>query len=341
MPRERRRAADPWADRTGPADLPEPRRDGVLEPQANGYANGTGGPGLEAYRSDPYRSEAPRPEPPRADPPRPEGYGAADRFRVEPEEQRNGRPAAADHPGLRREPDAGPEPPRRRRNTGPLPPPGLPADRPRAAAPEPPGPPPGPALGPPPGPAPASPTGPLPTSPDLGVRSLSAGDLPGRRPGTSGAPGRPAASGSYAERAGTAPSRRGRESRDDGPGSLPPAPAGGAEDVRLSIFEDLQSEWFTRRDDAPPAASWQTPADDGWRAAARLAEPATAGTTTAGLPRRRPQALYVPGTAGGEAVDPGSTPNGAATRSPQDVRGRLSSYRDGVRRGRHAEPPED
>ena len=174
VPRQRPRAADPWADRTGPADLPEPRRDGVLEPQANGYANGTGGSGLEAYRSDPYRSETPRPEPP----PRPEGYGGG---RTGPGGAGGAaqRPAGRGRPpGLRREPAAGPEPPRRRRNTGPLPPPGLPADRPRAAAPEPPG----PALGPPPGPAPASPTGPLPTSPDLGVRSLSAGDLPGRRP---------------------------------------------------------------------------------------------------------------------------------------------------------------
>jgi hypothetical protein len=136
-------------------------------------------------------------------------------------------------------------------------------------------------------------------------------------------------------------SRAAARGGDGAEGTLPPAPAGAAEDVRLSIFEDLQSEWFTRRDDGPPAAAWQTAADDGWRAAARLAEPATAGTTTAGLPRRRPQALYVPGSAGGEAADPGSAPNGAAARSPQEVRGRLSSYRDGVRRGRHAEPRED
>jgi hypothetical protein len=106
----------------------------------------------------------------------------------------------------------------------------------------------------------------------------------------------------------------------------------------LSIFEDLQSEWFVQRDDAKPprTPSWQMAADDGWRAAARLAEPTTAGTTTAGLPRRRPQAMAMPGAVGGPiGEDPPrrNTPH----RSPQEVRGRLSSYADGVRRGRHAE----
>jgi DNA-binding transcriptional LysR family regulator len=117
-------------------------------------------------------------------------------------------------------------------------------------------------------------------------------------------------------------------------GTLPPAPPD--EDVRLSIFEELQSEWFsqrapgTRGTEQPP---WDSPADDGWRAAARLAEPPTAGTTSAGLPRRMPQALYVPG-----AIAPGEAPPSAApSRTARDVRGRLASYRDGVRRGRHAE----
>jgi hypothetical protein len=124
-------------------------------------------------------------------------------------------------------------------------------------------------------------------------------------------------------------------------GTLPPAPD---QEVRLSIFEELQSEWFSRRpkgDDplgAPSTdAPWDSPADDGWRAAARLATPTTAGTTPSGLPKRVPQALFVPGTVGGEPKPVNG--NGVASRSAQDVRGRLSSYRDGVRRGRHAEKP--
>jgi hypothetical protein len=105
--------------------------------------------------------------------------------------------------------------------------------------------------------------------------------------------------------------------------------------VRLSIFEDLQSEWFVQREGGAKAESWQMAADDGWAAAARLAEPTTAGTTTAGLPRRRPQAMVVPGAVGAPA---GPESQSVPThRSPQEVRGRLSSYRDGVRRGRHAQ----
>ena len=160
---------------------------------------------------------------------------------------------------------------------------------------------------------------PYPTSPDLGVRSLTSAELPTPRP------------------EGWSPSRRRVDPAELAPDALPPAPPGAADDVRLSIFEDLRSEWFTQHDgDAPASPSWRTPADDGWQAAARLADPTTAGTTTAGLPKRKPQALYVPGAvANGDAA-----PNGAPSRSPQEVRGRLSSYRDGVRRGRHAEHPD-
>ena len=112
--------------------------------------------------------------------------------------------------------------------------------------------------------------------------------------------------------------------------------------ITQSIFEDLQSEWFVQRDDSAPPKnpSWQMAADDGWAAAARLAEPTTAGTTTAGLPRRRPQAMAVPGAVGGPVGAEGPPPS-TTHRSPQEVRGRLSSYRDGVRRGRHAERPRE
>ena len=136
--------------------------------------------------------------------------------------------------------------------------------------------------------------------------------------------------------------RRSRTRGGDGAdGTLPPAPVGAAEDVRLSIFEDLQSEWFVQRESGAKAESWQMAADDGWAAAARLAEPTTAGTTTAGLPRRRPQAMVVPGAVGGPTTPGGEVPPppGTPHRSPQEVRGRLSSYRDGVRRGRHAQRP--
>ncbi|MGH3904858.1 MAG: nitrate- and nitrite sensing domain-containing protein [Pseudonocardiaceae bacterium] len=84
---------------------------------------------------------------------------------------------------------------------------------------------------------------------------------------------------------------------------------------------------------APAAAQQQDwgAADDGWRAAQALAAPASAEVTAAGLPRRKPRALLVPGAAG--AAD-GVAPTSAPVRSAELIRGRLSSYQQGVREGR-------
>lgn len=193
------------------------------------------------------------------------------------------------------------------------------------------------------------------------------------------------------------------------------APGRAEEEIRLPIFEQLQSEWFRRRTPArsvpppgdrpgkvppaavappptpihrqpapppppspmrppapaarPPAAavpppmpqqppmqpmqpvhsaqpqpvpghpgdseSWQSPADEGWRAAERLLAPTTGGTTRAGLPMRVPQAHLMPGAAD---TPPAPPPVPSATaRSPEAVRSRLASYHQGVRRGRHAD----
>ncbi|MEU7928597.1 sensor histidine kinase [Micromonospora sp. NPDC049801] len=84
---------------------------------------------------------------------------------------------------------------------------------------------------------------------------------------------------------------------------------------------------------APPAPdpdAWRTAADEGWTLASRAAEPAPAGTTRSGLPKRVPQAQLVPG---------GIEPKGGRDRSrrtPDEVRGLLSAYHRGVQRGRSA-----
>jgi signal transduction histidine kinase len=81
--------------------------------------------------------------------------------------------------------------------------------------------------------------------------------------------------------------------------------------------------------------SWQSPADEGWRAAERLLAPTTGGTTRAGLPMRVPQAHLMPGAA---ETPPAPAPvQPSAARSPEAVRSRLASYHQGVRRGRHAD----
>jgi signal transduction histidine kinase len=71
--------------------------------------------------------------------------------------------------------------------------------------------------------------------------------------------------------------------------------------------------------------------DEGWRAAQTLAQPVTAEVTAMGLPRRQPRALLVPGAAG--AAEPQSA---QPVRNAESIRGRLSSYQQGIREGRQA-----
>ncbi len=89
----------------------------------------------------------------------------------------------------------------------------------------------------------------------------------------------------------------------------------------------------------PGEDPWASPADEGWRAAERLLQPATGGTTRAGLPMRVPQAHLMPG--GADVPPPPPAPGPPAYRSPEAVRSRLASYHQGVRRGRHADRSED
>jgi hypothetical protein len=54
--------------------------------------------------------------------------------------------------------------------------------------------------------------------------------------------------------------------------------------------------------------------------------------TAAGLPKRRPRARLVPGSAGSAVLAPPVSP----ARSAESVRGRLASYQQGVRQGRES-----
>jgi hypothetical protein len=93
-----------------------------------------------------------------------------------------------------------------------------------------------------------------------------------------------------------------------------------------------QDNGVTARRDS---AEWSSPADSGWQAAGAVREPALGGTTSSGLPKRTPRANLVPGTAA-----PTSSPMPAPPVSPDRLRSRLSSYQQGVRKGR-AELEED
>jgi hypothetical protein len=73
---------------------------------------------------------------------------------------------------------------------------------------------------------------------------------------------------------------------------------------------------------------WESPADEGWRAAAALDREQDFTVTETGLPKRVPMSQLVPG--GG--VDRASVV--ANRRTPEAVRGLLSAYHRGVQRGR-------
>ncbi len=117
------------------------------------------------------------------------------------------------------------------------------------------------------------------------------------------------------------------------------------EESRLPIFEAVESDWFRRGrqsvgrsgQDAEVGNGWASPADEGWRAAEAVSTPSSGGLTSAGLPKRVPQANLVPGTAAAAAAAAsGPAPALAPVRSAAATRDRFASFQRGVRQGRAA-----
>jgi nitrate/nitrite sensing protein/histidine kinase/DNA gyrase B/HSP90-like ATPase/HAMP domain-containing protein len=81
--------------------------------------------------------------------------------------------------------------------------------------------------------------------------------------------------------------------------------------------------------------AWSSPGDEGWKAAQAAAKPVAAGLTQKGLPKRVPRSNLVPGSAGGIGAAK-ATPPPIPPRSADAVRGRLSSFHQGLRQGRDA-----
>ncbi|MEV0969630.1 sensor histidine kinase [Microtetraspora glauca] len=81
----------------------------------------------------------------------------------------------------------------------------------------------------------------------------------------------------------------------------------------------------------PSRGGWASRADSGFEAAAAASAPSLGGVTSAGLPKRTPRANLVPGSVG---AAPGTPAPPRPAVSPDLVRSRLSSYQQGVRRGR-------
>jgi signal transduction histidine kinase len=123
--------------------------------------------------------------------------------------------------------------------------------------------------------------------------------------------------------------------------NVPPS-VGTGPDHRLPIFDSLESDWFRRSgkplsSETAPAAgqAWNSPADEGWRAAQVAASPEAGENTTAGLPKRVPRANLVPGSVGGRGEE---TEDAPPVRSAELVRNRMSSFQRGVREARAAGP---
>ena len=83
------------------------------------------------------------------------------------------------------------------------------------------------------------------------------------------------------------------------------------------------------------SGTWSSPGDEGWKAAQAAAKPVAAGLTQKGLPKRVPKSNLVPGSAGGMGAAK-ATPPVIPPRSADAVRGRLSSFHQGLRQGRDA-----
>ncbi|MET8306460.1 transposase [Micromonospora sp. NPDC005173] len=74
-----------------------------------------------------------------------------------------------------------------------------------------------------------------------------------------------------------------------------PPPVADEGDGDLLIFAQAKSAWFVGQTEESDM-DWSTKADTGWQAAEQAARPAVGAETTAGLPKRVPQANLVPGS---------------------------------------------
>nr|WP_304633577.1 nitrate- and nitrite sensing domain-containing protein [Pseudonocardia sp. C8] len=152
------------------------------------------------------------------------------------------------------------------------------------------------------------------------------------------------------------------------PGALEPARVYTGQEVEQTtpIFDDIASAWFRSNRSVP--VRWQSggparadgpaeqpaptaragtatedgrdpgfasPADEAWRQAQEVEDGDRPDElTSAGLPKRRPRARLLPGSAAGSTV---LSPSPAGeSRSAESVRGRLASYQQGVRQGRES-----
>jgi hypothetical protein len=117
----------------------------------------------------------------------------------------------------------------------------------------------------------------------------------------------------------------------------------GAEDTTVAERVTENGAEETTVTEQPPETSingWTSPGDEGWQAAQALLDNTPESETQNGLPKRVPKAHLVPGSAAprhaATAAESSPTAPPMPPRSAEAVRHRMSSFQQGVRRGRHA-----
>jgi hypothetical protein len=109
----------------------------------------------------------------------------------------------------------------------------------------------------------------------------------------------------------------------------PISPPANDSDGDLLIFAQA-SAWFTGQTGEHPPINWSNPADSGWEAAERATtKPVFEDETTAGLPRRVPQANLVPGS----PLPPAAERPLRIVRDAQAMAQHTTGYFRGSRRG--------
>jgi signal transduction histidine kinase len=119
----------------------------------------------------------------------------------------------------------------------------------------------------------------------------------------------------------------------DGEVIVPPA-----ETRRLPIFDSVEANWFSGSHEVPDSSGvtatagrrWSSPADEGWRAAKTVEAPISGAPTSAGLPKRLPNANLIPGAI------PGTQQPVVPNRSAPAARDRLAGLQRGVTEARTA-----
>ncbi|MFI9384018.1 nitrate- and nitrite sensing domain-containing protein [Kutzneria sp. NPDC052558] len=196
------------------------------------------------------------------------------------------------------------------------------------------------------GPATATMALPLPEVPEPEAEAAAEPATPAAEPTPPPAAETPAAAKAEAPAAKPAgmplPKRTPRATTDQRSGQTPGVPVD-TEPARQQLPETPAarngSAPLPTRPSRPAAArsnEWTSPGDEGWHAAESLLNQAPDSQTNAGLPKRVPKAHLIPGSAAPKTPAAVPTRAPAAPRSADSVRGRMSSFQQGVRRGRHA-----